>query len=462
MAASNDELLQRLRSTHESLDTEWKPWLDPTIDIGKATIAKGCIALRNNNGGFLILGIDNNGRCVNDDVPPDIQVRYHSDNIQEILSKNSTEAFEIRVHFVPLEGHSRVMIEVPSGVKTPVFSKHNLPKNDTEKNKAGDLMKANIAYVRTLESNGRVSTAQAGSTDWPKLIKNCFDNREADIGAFVRRQLSGIDSESLLIALQSVLAKVTEPTPKDRLIPYLDSMYLRFVAARDSHVPKAPETGTREVAAIILGEFSKPELSEQYMYRFLQIPRHTGWPPFADLTGGYSLGHRKFVDKGWESFEFVNQTFNFMDFSRMEALGQFYYVEAFADDMHSGSTPMTTLEFLEETNRVAETVAICLAFAKEYCGEDSKNNLAFAFRWRKLKGRQLCSWIDPRKGNRAYGTVAEQNEIVEYATIPVATSVSAIGQYVEAVVRPLFHLFGGWEFQSSVIQDIVTERLRGS
>ena len=49
--------------------------------------------------------------------------------------------------------------------------------------------------------------------------------------------------------------------------------------------------------------------------------------------------------------------------------------------------------------------------------------------------------------------------IVSYATVPVATVPHAVGLLVEAVLKPMVRLFQGREFQSRVIQDIVTGRL---
>lgn len=171
-----------------------------------------------------------------------------------------------------------------------------------------------------------------------------------------------------------------------------------------------------------------------------------------------SLGRVAYVNDGWESFEYVTQTFHSLDFSRMDASGRFYYLEALRDDMVGQVSPSEHLEFVIETARVTESIAICLTFAKEFCGPDSLNDLAFAFRWRGLRGRRLSTWANSRR-NFYSRELADQDEIVTYATMPVATMPDAIGLHVEALVKPVFRLFGGWEFQSSVIQDIVAGRL---
>ena len=88
MAATEEDLRRRLFTAQESFDTELKPWIDPAKDSGKAVIAKACMALRNVNGGFLIIGVGDDGSCLNDKVPADIPERYHPDVIHEIISSH--------------------------------------------------------------------------------------------------------------------------------------------------------------------------------------------------------------------------------------------------------------------------------------------------------------------------------------------------------------------------------------
>ena len=64
MVLSEDELRDLLDNPRENLGVELKRWIDPNTDEGAAKIAKGCIALRNNNGGLLIIGFKDDGKPV--------------------------------------------------------------------------------------------------------------------------------------------------------------------------------------------------------------------------------------------------------------------------------------------------------------------------------------------------------------------------------------------------------------
>ena len=88
-----------------------------------------------------------------------------------------------------------------------------------------------------------------------------------------------------------------------------------------------------------------------------------------------------------------------------------------------------------------------------------KPSLAFAFRWSELKGRYLTSWVQPLRAFHKRAP-ASQDEVVTAVTVPLDTPRSAIAPHVEAVVRHLFALFRGTEFDSRVIRGIVEESLQ--
>ncbi len=86
----------------ESLPVEIKGWLDLKNPQHEAKIAKACMALRNFNGGQLILGIDD--RTLKLDVankkPADVHVAYKSDDIQLIISRYASDPFAVEVKFI--------------------------------------------------------------------------------------------------------------------------------------------------------------------------------------------------------------------------------------------------------------------------------------------------------------------------------------------------------------------------
>ena len=125
-----------------------------------AKIAKACIALRNNDGGKLILGFDDKtlqrGQY---GMPADVRKAYHSDVIQQIISKYALPKFDVELKFEEKDGFCHPIILVKSGVKSPVMTRSAFQ---------GEL-RQNVVYVRTL-SNGTVSSSEPNTPDdWDRI-----------------------------------------------------------------------------------------------------------------------------------------------------------------------------------------------------------------------------------------------------------------------------------------------------
>src|SRR5262249_20386681 len=118
------ELVERLA---ESLNVEVKTWISPDDQNEAAKIVRAVFALRNRNGGFLVLGFDN--KTLQPDIsnrPPDVKSQFHIDKIQGLISKYASELFEIEVAFPSLDGREYPVIVVPEGVTAPVAAKSDL------------------------------------------------------------------------------------------------------------------------------------------------------------------------------------------------------------------------------------------------------------------------------------------------------------------------------------------------
>jgi|SRR5208337_2993219 len=173
----------------ESLNVEIRRWINPDEAEGAAKIARAALAIRNRNGGFLIIGFDD--ETLQPDAgnePGDVRAAFHIDKIQGIVSRCASELFEIAVGFGERDGVEHPVIVVPDGVRVPVAAKADL-MNASRKT----LIRLGDVYFRTLASNGTVSTAAARPSDWRDIMEICFDNREADIGRFLRRHLGDRD-----------------------------------------------------------------------------------------------------------------------------------------------------------------------------------------------------------------------------------------------------------------------------
>jgi hypothetical protein len=165
-----------IHNLSESYSVEVKSWFDPMSADGKIKLIKAMIALRNNDGGRLVIGFDDaTMAAVQEGRPESVRTTFGQDAVQALVTRYSSEAFEVQVQYVENGGADHPVICVPAGVRTPVATKGEVKDPDTQR----VILPINTVYVRTLQSNNTVSTAAARWQDWDRICGLCFDNREA-------------------------------------------------------------------------------------------------------------------------------------------------------------------------------------------------------------------------------------------------------------------------------------------
>jgi hypothetical protein len=156
MAVDQSRIDDLVARPAEGLNVETKRWIDPDQDIGIAKIVRACFAIRNRNGGFVVIGFDNT--TLQPDLahqPAHVQETFHLDKIQGILCRYCVAPFEIAVRLGTRDGRQYPVIDVPPGVITPVVAKSDLILNSRYLIRRGEV------YFRTLRANGTPSTAVA-------------------------------------------------------------------------------------------------------------------------------------------------------------------------------------------------------------------------------------------------------------------------------------------------------------
>ena len=451
------ELIER---PGESLSVELKRWIDPDSPDGIAKIVKAALALRNHGGGYLIIGFDNDTLTPDTmNVPDNVRVKFHIDKIQGLVSRFASEPFEVKVEFPEIERQGYPVIVIPPDVKTPVASKSELVDNGDK------LIKADTVYVRSLSANNTPSTTQAIWKDWPKIVEVCFDNREADIGRFLRRHLSGLNPE-VIREFASAISQKTEPQPtlEDLLRRYLQESEGRYESIILERRLTLPEHGAWEVALRFIGEIPPHSANSNFLSLLdSNNPNYTGWPVWLDSRGFRDQASKPFVMAGvWESMIVSLGTGwgDQVDFMRLDPNGKFYLRRAFEEDIpgsQQAHVPLKGLDFSLPVIRSAEAIAVGISFAKAMGCDSENTQLAYAFKWSKLRGRELVSWANPSR-HIPHGKSAYQDEVSTFVRVPLETPLSALGDYVNKAVQPLFEIFDGFSLSKDVIEDL-TQRL---
>jgi hypothetical protein len=209
--------METLDALAETLDTELKGWLDLSNPREAALLAKACLAMRNNDGGRVVLGIDD---ATTRSIPPppgcDPVQAYHADKVNEVVGKYSVPKFEVRVGFKEYEQRVHAEIIIPGEIQAPVMARSAFERE----------LRQNAVYVRTI-SNGRASSCEpVTAADWDKLMRICFDNREADVGRFMRRHLGEILAQ-LGVAGPAITQKPIEH-PEQAALDFLQQGWARL------------------------------------------------------------------------------------------------------------------------------------------------------------------------------------------------------------------------------------------
>jgi hypothetical protein len=444
----------------ESLSVELKRWIGPDKTDGIAKIAKASLAMRNHGGGYIVIGFDNNTlEPDTNNVPNNVKELFHIDKIQGIVSRFASEPFEVSVEFPERDGQLYPIIVIPPGIKTPVASKSDL--NDGSRN----LVSVDAVYTRSLRANNTASTTKATWKDWPKIVEICFDNREADIGRFLRRHLSGL-TPGVVGEIASSIMQRSEPKESldDILRRYLQESKKRYESVIVERKLSLPEHGTWEVGLLFLE--AVPEHSANT--NFLNLldssnPDYTGWPVWLDSRGFRDEKSRPYVFDGvWEAMivSMKSGWSDQIDFLRLDPNGKFHLKRALQDDVSRSPqvpSPLTGLDFGLPVIRSAEAIAVGIAFAKAMGCDQEKTDLAFAFRWTKLRGRKLVSWSNPGR-YISPGRSAYQDEVFTHIRVPLDTPLSALSDFVNIAVKPLFEIFDGFVLGKDVVEDL-TRRL---
>jgi hypothetical protein len=252
-----------LTTPAESLEIEYKSWLDLRgNDEHKAILAKAAIALANEGGGVIVIGLrEQRPPLISEPRPPEI-APYDVDLINNIVRRFANPAFHCALSAAhhPETGHEHVVVHVPGGFGFPVMSKSGTP---------GNTIRPHLCYMR---KPGPESAPPENHADWERLLARCPRNRREDMLDAIRdivegRAGTGATVPSVAQAQEAFVAEarsawegLVTPLPVD-------------AAAR------CP-LGRYELDYAIVGEFKRPSLNELLDKLRLAVAHRRGWPEF--------------------------------------------------------------------------------------------------------------------------------------------------------------------------------------
>ena len=443
------------------MTVETKTWFDPRTPDGKSKLIKAIFALRNRNGGSLVIGFQD------DTLLPDVyslsdaaEEVFHLDEIQGAVSKYANQPFEVEVYFPILQGVVHPIIYVPEGVRTPVVVKADLSQ-DTSSSK--NLLTKGDLYFRTLRSNGTPSSAKITPTDYSEMLDICFENREADIGRFLRRHLGGVEREALLDAISPAGLNKTAVLKArcDILVKRGDAEFAVEVGSRaiTQKMLTLPEHPLTMRVALCLSPLVADAVPTQDFLRAFTSgnPSYTGWPMWLDSRNFTDEQSRPKVKHGaWQALILdLESDFPHSDFMLLDPRGDFYLRRLMQDDLHrKQGEQKRLLDVVLMIYRIAEVLAVGVSIAKS-CGWPTEGSAGFGLRWSGLKGRSLGAWANPLNWDESGSGTAYDTEAASFVMVPLDTPLNSLAPFVSKAVEPLFSSFSGHVVSMKLVEDCV-------
>jgi len=427
---TQDELQTLLAFPAESLSVEYKSWLNLEENAGKANLAKAAIAIANEGGGIIILGmredVSNGGLLASLSRPTSIP-RYHPDDVNAAIARFCEPVFHCDVAFVssPVTGYEHVFVMVPGGSKVPIMSKRG----------CDNVISQQRCYVR---KPGPKSEEALTAQEWNAVLERCLQARR----------------ESMLDAIRVILQGHSAPLAKDAVVDKLAAFsseaqkrWLELVSSISPETPAKLNHGRYEVYFEIVDVPPCASLSDlrQRMSQAGQI-KHTGWGPFVDL-GREPIAPQP-VDgniEAWMGYEDFG-TPAFSDFWRAHPSGLFCLIRGFDEDGTDEYVPGRAFELANPIRRIGEPLLYMARLARLFGGDP---DILVECRYYGLANRTLTSGRG--RTPLSFDRVCRDN----FAVLSTRASPSQIDdnlvEIVQSLLKPLYEKFAFFEIAPQIV-----------
>lgn len=193
----------------ETMNVEYKSWLDLKTMHGKAVLAKAAIAIANHGGGVIVLGLredDSEIATPESLARPDDIPRYGTDVINGAINRFADPQLQCEVQFSkhPETDIEHTFVRVPADTPIPVMSTRD----------SGDDIRKNVCYIR---KPGPKSEPPYTSEEWRTLIRRCVLADKTDLLNSIRSIVTGETS-----------GVPPEPAQQDMLLQFVDESRIRW------------------------------------------------------------------------------------------------------------------------------------------------------------------------------------------------------------------------------------------
>ena len=154
---------------------------------------------------------------------------------------------------------------------------------------------------------------------------------------------------------------------------------------------------------------------------FSSNPNYTGWPVWLDFRHNLNVNDHPKVISGVYEYLIVSTVRDFsshIDFARFDPKGEFFLTRLLQDDgAPKVVEPGKVIDPILMILRVAEAMAVGIAFAKTLEWKPEETTLGFAFRWDNLKERRLTPWANQHLRIPGGGTTHDDSSRAAFSSL---------------------------------------------
>ena len=246
----------------ERLDAEYKDWLDLSKNHGRATLAKAAIALANHGGGYIVIGLAEDGASLTSKEKPADCPEITQDTVNSAVSRYAEPSFQCAMHTVPRHDPDvqHPVIIVPGTLTVPVMSKRDCP----------GVIQQYRCYIRKPGPRSEEARTQA---EWRTLLNRCVRANRDEMLDAIRAIVTG-----------QVEAQNPVPSAAAELRNFCDAAYARWQELASELPNGSPARfphGYYEIGLSLLGATPADDLNE--LERRLDVARRINlsvWTPF--------------------------------------------------------------------------------------------------------------------------------------------------------------------------------------
>ena len=436
------ELQPLVSEPREELGVEYKNWLNLTANEHRATLAKAAIALANHGGGFIIIGLAEDGSELHSQARPPNIPEITQDAVNAAIRRYATPEFHCGIYSVrhPNTNVEHPVITVPGNLTVPVMS-----KRDCE-----NVITQNRCYIR---KPGPRSEEPQTSEEWRDLLNRCLRSGREDMLEAIRSIVSGrVESQN------------PAPNALNELRTYCDDARERWeelVTSEPEGSPARFPHGYYEMGFSLVGAQPVSGLAEiQDRLAIAQRIELTGWSPFLGIStpGLAPYPYENFVE-AWVGSPVHTNSMEpdpaLCDFWRASTDGKLYTIRGYTEDGLAQVRAGEVFDVDLPVRRIAEGILFAGRFAATF-GEVEE--IAIQCRFTGLNRRRLDCITGRRIFSRPMPSSTDEVTLTGQATPQQVQD--NLAEILHPLLSPLYERFNFFRLPFNLVEEELADLLR--